>query len=1338
MSTLPPEPDFPYFVRSIRPSASLTLPLQLETVDGAQRDSARALVDCGATTEFMNDAFVRSRGFPTRKLDRPVPVYNVDGTLNDSGSIREVTDLLVRIGNHSERITFAVCALGSINIILGFTWLKYHNPDIDWREGSVRLSRCPSACAPPSAVSPSAVRSAEAVATAQAAVPLPSVETRAVPQREELKSLPFCESAPKSVLRSRPSSSPQAKPRPVVRFLVGKKTNQGLANASPPMPPENASLMKRWARSRHAAPKAVPNTDPLPAVDPEDEDDEDVDENEDDEDDEWEEGHRVFVAFQPPDGEHVRASTTKSQEFAQKHGMDTAPPTEVPAEYAEFASVFDKESFDELPPQRAWDHAIELAPDKDLPTRTKVYPLSPAEQKELDAFIAENLASNRIRPSKSPMAAPVFFVKKKDGSLRLVQDYRKLNAVTIKNSYPLPLIEELVNKLQKARFFTKFDVRWGYNNVRIREGDEYKAAFTTNRGLFEPLVMFFGLTNSPSTFQTMMNDLFRDLIAEGKLVIYMDDILIFAETREALRETTAEVLRILALNKLYLRLAKCTFEQEWIDYLGLIIGHGTVRMDPAKVAGVAAWPAPRNVHEVQQFLGFANFYRRFVRDYSRLARPMHDLTSKKADWTWGEREQGAFDFIKSSIVSEPILILPDVTRPFRLEADSSDFATGSILSQISSVDGKLHPVAFFSKSLSPAERNYEIHDKELLSIVRSLEEWRHFLEGADTPVEIWTDHANLIYFTKAQRLNRRQARWALYLTRFLYTLHHKPGTSMGKADALSRRADHFEGVQFDNSDVVLLKPEHIRALIAERGHLPADAFAEVILDDIRASHDFDDAVTRGVEALHELQRLGRPSEMWEEGEGLIFYRGKIYVPLDGELRRRVVQGHHDSIPAGHPGRWRTYELVARNYWWPGMVKFIAAYVSGCDLCNRTKIFPQRPAGNLMPNPVPTRRWEHASCDLIVGLPESRGYNAIWVGVDRLGKRVHIERTTNEVNSEGVADIWLRRVWSQHGLSDGIWTDRGSNFVSEFMKALYKRLGISMRASTAYHPQTDGQTERFNMEIEQFLRIFCAERQDDWADLLPLVEFALNNRFNVSTQQTAFFLAHGEHPRMGFEPIRPGKIEAADVFASRMEDTLDEARAAMQKATDDMTRYYNAHRDGSVSYKVGDKVWLNGKNITTQRPTKKLDDKWYGPYPITQVISKNAYKVTLPKSWGRTHPVFNVSLLRLFVPDTITGRVQPPPPEPIVVGGEEEYFVEKVLNSKFKDGKLELLVKWRGYTRDNNSWEPDEFVGDTVFARNYFRLNPDAPGWAPERCNRISFASPAFFGPSGFMRRDAAS
>ena len=445
----------------------------------------------------------------------------------------------------------------------------------------------------------------------------------------------------------------------------------------------------------------------------------------------------------------IRATSTISQRLAEafKRNNESGPTTSdprsgVPDYLREFDDVFSKESFDVLPESKPWDHAIELVPGE-KPGGCKVYPLSPSEQKELDAFIHENLQSGRIRPSKSPMASPVFFIKKKDGGLRLVQDYRALNEMTVKNKYPLPLISELVTQLRGAKYFTKLDVRWGFQNVRMKEGDEWKAAFRTNRGLFEPLVMFFGLTNSPATFQTMMNDIFRELIMEGVVVVYLDDILIFTETVEEHREVTRQVLKILQEHKLFLKPDKCEFEKTKVEYLGVIISHNSVEMDPIKVAGVAEWPTPTSKKEVQSFLGFTNFYRRFIQDFSRHARPLFDLTKKDVKWRWSSEEQIAFDLLKGAVTSAPILASPDNSRPFRIEADSSDFATGAVLSQQSPTDEKWHPVAFLSKSLSSVERNYEIHDKEMLAIIRAMEEWRHFLEGAEHQFEVWTDRQTM-------------------------------------------------------------------------------------------------------------------------------------------------------------------------------------------------------------------------------------------------------------------------------------------------------------------------------------------------------------------------------------------------------------------------------------------------------------------------------------------------------------------------------------------------------------------------------------------------------------------
>jgi hypothetical protein len=413
----------------------------------------------------------------------------------------------------------------------------------------------------------------------------------------------------------------------------------------------------------------------------------------------------------------------------------------------------------------------------------KIYLLNPSEQKQLDEFLKEQLETGRIQPSKSPMASSFFFVKKKDGTLRPVQDYQKINEMTIKNRYPLPLISELIDKLSEAKYFSKMDVRWGYNNIHIKDGDTWKAVFRTNRGLFEPLVMFFGLTNSPATFQTMMNNIFREEIAEGWVVIYMDDILVFSKDKNEHQEQVKRILEKLRQHQLSLKAEKCYFEKEEIEFLGLIISEKGIRMDPRKVKAITDWPIPTTKRELQQFLGFVNFYRRFVKGFAKIAKPLTKLTGK-TDWLWTELQQKVFQELKNEVTSERVLIIPKPGRPFRMETDASNFAIAAILSQLDD-EGKWRPVAFLSRSLNDAERNYKIYDKEMLAIMHGFYEWAHYLKGNDEITEVLTDHQNLTFFRKPQNLNRRQARWIMDLQEYNFTIKHQPGKANTKADLLS-------------------------------------------------------------------------------------------------------------------------------------------------------------------------------------------------------------------------------------------------------------------------------------------------------------------------------------------------------------------------------------------------------------------------------------------------------------------------------------------------------------------------------------------------------------------------
>lgn len=417
-----------------------------------------------------------------------------------------------------------------------------------------------------------------------------------------------------------------------------------------------------------------------------------------------------------------------------------------------YKEVFEKKAAERFPGSRPWDHAIDMQPSF-VPKDCKVYPLSPKEREELDKFLDENLQKGYIQPSKSPMASPFFFVDKKDGALRPVQDYRYLNSHTVKNAYPLPLISDLLDKLQGAKIFTKLDVRAGYNNIRIKEGDQWKAAFKTPRGLFEPTVMFFGLCNAPATFQAMMNAIFKDMIDEGWIVIYMDDILIFSGNREDHRKRTIRVLERLKEHDLFLKAEKCLFEVEEVEFLGTVIKPGELSMDPVKLQGISEWPTPTTVKQVQSFLGFGNFYRRFIHKYSDLSKPLNELTKKNQKFEWTPACQTAFDNLKQRFQSAPILKMPEPNKQFLIECDASKVATGAVLRQKGD-DGLWHPCAYLSKSFTAAERNYEIYDRELLAICRALEAWRHYLQGHSEPVIVWTDHQNLLYFREARKLTR--------------------------------------------------------------------------------------------------------------------------------------------------------------------------------------------------------------------------------------------------------------------------------------------------------------------------------------------------------------------------------------------------------------------------------------------------------------------------------------------------------------------------------------------------------------------------------------------------------
>jgi hypothetical protein len=987
----------------------------------------------------------------------------------------------------------------------------------------------------------------------------------------------------------------------------------------------------------------------------------------------------------------------------------------LPLKYQEFADVFDKAKSSKLPEHRLYDCPIDLQPEKEPPWGP-IYNLSPSELKSLREYIEEHLANGFIQHSRSPAGAPIFFVKKKDGSLRLVVDYRGLNKITIRNRYALPLISTLLERLSGAKYFTKLDLRGAYNLVRIRPGDEWKTAFRTRYGHFEYTVMPFGLTNAPAVFQHMANDIFRDFL-DIFTIVYLDDILIYSKTQEEHDVHVCQVLQRLREYGLYAKLEKCKFDENQVEFLGYVVSHEGISMDPFKIQTVLDWQTPCSLRDVQCFLGFANFYRKFIKNYSKIVMPLTELTQKNKPFTWNANATKAFDALKQAFTSAPILMHADLSKPFIIEADASDFALGSILSQTAD-DGKLHPVAFHSRKFEAAEINYEIHDKELLAIVDSFEQWRHLLEGSPHQIIIYNDHKNLTYFQTARVLSRRQARWAQFLTRFDFLITYRPGVQQGKADALSRRsylAPRPGEPAFDHQNQILLGPDRLRVMTTQVFKTPLDSS---LLESIRTTINTDgfaqDILNHIIEGRASCSRSANSRKDYNQFtwyDGLLLRNNKLYIP-DGSLRIQVLQDCHDSPMAGHYGVHKTVELVSRQYWWPNLRKYIEDYIRTCDICCRSKLPRHRPYGLLQPLPIPAGPWRSISLDFITDLPFSKGFDAILTVVDRYTKMAHFLPCTKSISGQETANLILREIFKLHGFPDDIISDRGPQFVSMFWKHLLKSLGISSKLSTSYHPETDGQTERTNQTLEQYLRCFINYQQDDWVDFLHLAEFSYNNSIHSSTGYSPFFANIGYHPRWSMiKDPEISKNPAAEDHLHQLQDIqrklslhLHDAQVAYKKLAD-------KHRlDSSMvepKFRIGDKVWLLRRNVKTTRPCDKLDFQRLGPFFISGKVNEVAFRLDLP-SHMHLHPVFHVSLLEPCATNSIPNRVVPPPP-PLQLLDGPEYEVEAVLDSKINRNKLYYLVDWFGYSPKDRTWEPAENLSNAQeIVAEFHRRYPDKP------------------------------
>ncbi|MBW0465092.1 hypothetical protein O181_004807 [Austropuccinia psidii MF-1] len=926
------------------------------------------------------------------------------------------------------------------------------------------------------------------------------------------------------------------------------------------------------------------------------------------------------------------------------------PPLEkLPLFLHRFKSVFSAFSNSCFPPLRhGFDCSIKLKPNS-VPPFGRIYQLSSPEHSQLQCYIKDLLSKGFIRVSSSPAAAPIFFVKSKGKADRPCVDYRELNSMTIRDSYPIPHFALLLDNLKGCKLLSKIDLKAAFNLLRVHPDSVPLTAFRTPWGLFEYLVMPFGLANAPATFQRFIQHVLREYL-DVFCFVYLDDILIFSKTRYDHEQHLAKVLQKLKDNNLQASFEKCEFFQDTVIFLGFEISTKGISMDPSKLDTITTWPYPVDLKTL-----------------------CHGLLSN---------------------------------------VDASSFAFSAILSQPND-QNLLQPVCFFSRKLTPAETSWQVHDLELGAVVEAFQQWHSWLVGTSTPVTVFSDHHNLKYFMQQQTLSPRQAWWASLLSNFNFRIAHTPGHH-NPADPASRRIDYVNTCTAGDIPLLSLTgTDSLKVLDLSPIH-SLDNHASITPPD-----EFFVCPTQ--QHLLQLRRLcanyDPPSRsITKDDTGLLWYHGCLFVPPQG--RQLIFETFHNEPNGGHQGLGRTLASILRSFAWPHLQDELRQFVTHCDSCQRVKAPRNVPLGLLQPQPPPTRPWSTIGMDFIVKLPISNGFDSILVLTDMFTKGCHLIPCQEKITSAHLSSLFLDRFVRYHGFPDCLVTDRGSVFVSAFWRAFCSRVGLKHTPSTAYHPQTNGQTERLNQTLEDYLRHFCSYRQSNWAALLPMAELCFNNTCAVSTGFSPFFLWQGFHPRVN-SITAPARVPDVDAWLELLITSQSKAMAHLSRAHQVQAHYYNRHRLPSPVYQQGDLVLLRRRHITTLRTSEKLDYRYLGPFMVDAMVGTNAVRLRLPPHLARLHPVFNISLIKSYkIPSNDPHHNLPPVP-PIFVGSFPELVdwreVADILHYKrFSHLGPHYLLRWRNGSPADDTWVHLRNISASLNdqLRRFHEANPSIPRPSP--------------------------
>jgi hypothetical protein len=994
------------------------------------------------------------------------------------------------------------------------------------------------------------------------------------------------------------------------------------------------------------------------------------------------------------------------------------------SKYHDFLNVFFKKKADILSSHRKHDHRIKLEKDHESDHEyASLYNLSEEELLLVKKYLKEHLNKKFIESSTTSYVSSILFAKKLERELRFFVDYRKLNAIIKKNRYSISLIAETIARLSKTKWMTKINIRHAFNRICMHlKENENLIIFRTKYETYKYLIMLFELTNESFIFQNFMKNTLMNYLNEF-VVAYLDDIIVYSNNKKEHIQHVRKILQRLREVNIQADVDKCEFHTIETTFLKMIIDRDDIKMNFEKIRTIVKWNTSNHIKNVQAFLEFVNFYKRFVKNFFTITKSLIKLTRKNQSFCWSKDCQITFELLKKRVIKAFVLFYFLSEFETFLEIDSFDYVSIKILSQKES-DDLIKSVIYFSKTLSFVECDYEIYDKELLIIIRCFEQWRAELQSMKSLINVLIDHKSLKYFMITKKLNKRQARWVEFLAEFDFKIVYQSKKKNDKANSLIRRWENRLKTNDDSDDknkhmnqIVLLSTKLDSRIAQKLNDTEKDVRSELSLfDKIKSANQKNSTCKVIRDAIRDKKKSFDEIllKKFESIEDILLFKKKLWISESDQLKLDIIKKIRDQSASKYSNVRRTYKYLHKWYYWSQAKQAVERYIRNCHICRRFKAIRDKYSELLNLLSISDRSWTNIIMNFVIELLESKDFNAILMIVNRLTKMHHYISCTaakEETNVEEIVRLLINHVWKLHELSSTIISDRESQFISLVWKTICRALKINVKLSIAFYSKTDDQSEIANQKMKRYLRIYCNYQQDDWFEWLLMTEFASNAITSTFIELFVFMTNYEFESRMSFDfsnieiddrlSIKERILtQKADTIIDKMKNIWELIKKKLINAQQDQKLYADRKRSVSSEYVVEDAMWLFIKHIKTERSFRKLNHKWIDLYKVKKVM-KEACQLNLSSSM-KIHDIFHTFLLRKAAIDFLIEQISSSSLSIVVKDEKEKYEINDILDSRYHYEKLQYRMIWIDHFSDRAWYSTENFEHSAKVLDDYYR------------------------------------